>query len=281
MIWPTTFFFWRTFCPTFGINWTERIYSLTNLLLLWFICIRFIFCWKKVLLDYSIQVLDQEPRTIYREYTELTKSCLNRKIAGRLGHPWFSSTPTGGSQEGSTQNEDWEWDLIETCSLVFALAPVPKVKVKVTLWSWLCPWGPGDSVIRTDSFQTVNVKNLDVNFLLSPKLLFRGILIGFVIFFYSVIRLFWMLLLLLFIDNLIFRSLRRRWKHWKIKTVNTGQQLYPRKNRLKFEVLVFEERGKAEYQEKKPQEARTNNKPSHKGSTPFKTSGGIQCKHTK
>lgn len=62
MIWPTTFFFWRTFCPTFGINWTERIYSLTNLLLLWFICIRFIFCLKKVLLDYSIQVLDQEPR---------------------------------------------------------------------------------------------------------------------------------------------------------------------------------------------------------------------------
>lgn len=281
MIWPTTFFFWRTFCPTFGINWTERIYSLTNLLLLCFICIRFIFCLKKVLLDYSIQVLDQEPRKIYREYTELTKSCLNRKIAGRLGHPWFSSTPTGGSQEGSTQNEDWEWDLIETCSLVFALAPVPKVKVKVTLWSWLCAWGPGDSVIRIDSFQTVNVENLDVNFLLSPKLLFRGILLGFVIFFYSVIRLFWMLLLLLFIDNLIFRSLRRRWKHWKIKAVNTWQQLYPRKNRLKFEVLVFEERGKAEYQEKKPQEARTNNKPSHKGSTPFKTSGGIQCKHTK
>ena len=183
MIWPTTFFFSRTFCPTFGINWTERIYSLTNLLLLWFICIRFIFCLKKVLLDYSIQVLDQEPRKIYREYTELTKSCLNRKIAGRLGHPWFSSTPTGGSQEGSTQNEDWEWDLIETCSLVFALAPVPKVKVKVTLWSWLCPWGPGDSVIRIDSFQTVNVENLDVNFLLSPKFLFRGILIGFVIFF--------------------------------------------------------------------------------------------------
>ena len=60
-----------------------------------------------------------------------------------------------------------------------------------------------------------------------------------------------MLLLLLFIDNLIFRSLRRRWKHWKIKTENTWQQLYPRKNRLKFEVLVFEEREKAEYQEKK------------------------------
>ena len=75
-----------------------------------------------------------------------------------------------------------------------------------------------------------------------------------------------MLLLLLFIDNLIFRSLRRRWKHWKIKTENTWQQLYPRKNPLKFEVLVFEERGKAEYQEKKPQEARTNNKPSHMGS---------------
>ena len=90
-----------------------------------------------------------------------------------------------------------------------------------------------------------------------------------------------MLLLLLFIDNLIFRSLRRRRKHRKIKTVNTWQQLYPRKNRLKFEVLVFEERGKAEYQEKKPQEARTNNKASHMGSTPFKTSGGIQCKHTK
>ena len=48
--------------------------------------------------------------------------------------------------------------------------------------------------------------------------------------------------------------------------MNTWQQLYPRKNRLKFEVLVFEERGKAEYQEKKPQEARTNNKPSHMGS---------------
>ena len=38
-------------------------------------------------------------------------------------------------------------------------------------------------MIRIDSFQTVNVENLDVNFLLSPKFLFRGILIGFVIFF--------------------------------------------------------------------------------------------------
>ena len=123
MIWPTTFFFSRTFCPTFGINWTERIYSLTNLLLLWFICIRFIFCLKKVLLDYSIQVLDQEPRKIYREYTELTKPCLNLKFAGRLGHPWFSSTPTGGSQEGSTQNEDWEWDLIDWLAASFSPWP--------------------------------------------------------------------------------------------------------------------------------------------------------------
>ena len=40
------FFFWRTFCPTFGINWTKRIYSLSNLLL-WIICIRFIVLLKK------------------------------------------------------------------------------------------------------------------------------------------------------------------------------------------------------------------------------------------
>lgn len=180
VIWPTTFFFWRTFCPTFGINWTERIYSLTNVLLLWFICIRFIFCLKKY---YSITLSKYSIKSPARSTVNI-QSCLNRKIDGRLRHPWFSSTPTGGSQKGSTQNEDWEWDLIETCSLVFALAPVPKVKVKVTLWSWLCPWGPGDSVIRIDSFQTVNVENLDVNFLLSPKLFFRGILIGFVIFFF-------------------------------------------------------------------------------------------------
>ena len=114
MTWPTTFF-WRTFWPTFGINWTKWIYSLSNLLLLWFICIRFSFCLKKVLLDYSIQVLDQEPRKIYREYTELTTPCVSRKIAGRLGHPWFSSTPTDVSL--GREYPEWrltvrlDWDL--------------------------------------------------------------------------------------------------------------------------------------------------------------------------
>lgn len=281
-IWPTTFFFWRTFCPTFGINWTKRIYSLTNLLLLLFICIRFIFCLKKstTRLVYSStrSRAPQDLPWIYRVNQAVFEPQICRKTGASLIFIYSDRRKPGREYPEWRLRVRLDW---LTCSLVFALAPVPKVKVKVTLWSWLCPWGPGDSVIRIDSFQTVNVENLDVNFLLSPKFLFRGILIGFVIFFYGVIRLFWMLLLLLFIDNLIFRSLRRRWKHWKIKTVNTWQQLYSRTNRLKFEVLVFEERGKAEYQEKKPQQARTNNKPSHMGSTPFKTSGGIQCKLTK
>ena len=176
-IYFTTFFSWHAFCPTFGINWTTRIYSLTNCLLWWFIYIRFIFCQKKhysiTLSKYSIK---SPARATVSEYTELTKPCLNRKITGRLGHPWFSPTPTGVDEgregrEGSTQNEDWdwEWDVTETWNLVFALARVPKVQV--TLWSWPCPWGPGDSLIRIDgTFQTVTVKNLDVNFLFSPKL---------------------------------------------------------------------------------------------------------------
>ena len=62
--------------------------------------------------------------------------------------------------------------------------------------------------------------------------------------------------------------------------MNTRQQLYPRHNWLKSEVLVFEERGKAEYQEKKPQEA--NNKLDPESQSPLLWLQEVyKCRHTK
>ena len=91
-----------------------------------------------------------------------------------------------------------------------------------------------------------------------------------------------MLLLLLFIANSIFRSLRRRWKHWKKNgEYSNGSNFTLEKIDWNLKFWFLRRGGKRSTSKKKPQEARTNNKPSHKGSTPFKTSGGIQCKHTK